>query len=153
MTYDYQDDVCKTFMPGRMVTKLEVGDDGNYLRFTFDDHRVAEFVAYGDCCSHTWVNDLNGVDALLGYLIVSCVTKEMDKPDEDEDEDDGDVVQHYGYTITTQKGYFDLLFRTSSNGYYGGSLDLVDDEENSWCDKPGSETLWQVVTKDWSVDA
>ena len=77
-----------------------------------------------------------------------------DDEDEDEDEEDGysDVIKHYGYTVTTPMGYFDILFRNSSNGYYGGSLDLVDDEEGSWRDKPDSETKWEVVTKDWSAD-
>ena len=31
----------------------------------------------------------------------------------------------YGYKLTTDKGYADIVFRNSSNGNYGGSIELL----------------------------
>ncbi len=35
------------------------------------------------------------------------------------------VVYEDGYKLTTDKGYADIVFRNSSNGYYGGSIELL----------------------------
>jgi len=35
-------------------------------------------------------------------------------------------------TFVTDKGYFDIEFRNSSNGYYGGSMDLNKDASDDF---------------------
>ena len=42
-------------------------------------------------------------------------------------EDDGvsEYIQYYGLKITTNKSRCTIDYRNSSNGYYGGYLDLV----------------------------
>ena len=43
--------------------------------------------------------------------------------------DDGRCRQEYdaayGWKIATNKGYADIVFRNSSNGYYGGEINLM----------------------------
>jgi hypothetical protein len=50
-----------------------------------------------------------------------------------------DVLQFYGVQLVTDKGYFKLEYRNSSNGYYGGNLEyntkeyghVLDDQDKS----------------------
>jgi hypothetical protein len=78
--------------------------------------------AEGDCCSESWFADLLGVDALLNSKIFDI----EELPLKDYNLNDGrgrqDYDQVYGYKFKTSKGYADLIFRNSSNGYYGGWL-------------------------------
>lgn len=62
--------------------------------------------------------------------------------------DDGRTRQKYdeayGYKIFTDKGQADIIFRNSSNGYYGGSLDDVVID----VDIP---VMAKEITTDWSA--
>jgi hypothetical protein len=40
---------------------------------------------------------------------------------------DVDVVAYYGLKITTETGIAVLDYRNDSNGYYGGSLEVVEE--------------------------
>lgn len=142
---------------GKTVTKLEIGDDGGFIRFTFSDGDVATYNAYGDCCSTTWINDLNGVKSLLGQEIITHERGITDDDDDDDDEDIeeeddwGQVIQRYAERFRTASGYFDILYRNESNGYYGGSLELCGDDDYSWREKPDEQTVWQNITDDWTI--
>lgn len=62
--------------------------------------------------------------------------------------DDGRTRQEcdeaYGYKIFTDKGQADIIFRNSSNGYYGGSLNGVEID----IDIPATA---KEITGDWSA--
>jgi hypothetical protein len=53
-----------------------------------------------------------------------------------------ELVQVYKWTLTTDRGHFDLIFRNASNGYYGGSIELYSGVNKSGMVK---------VTGDWSA--
>ena len=63
------------------------------------------------------------MDTLIGQV----VTGVRDNPLTNYGVDDGrrrqEVDEAYGYTLTTSKGYCDIIFRNPSNGYYGGGID------------------------------
>mgnify|MGYP001592970046 FL=1 len=82
------------------------------------DQGLVSYYAVGECCSTTWFNDILGVDALIGAKVTSVEavdTIDVSGPHE--------YVDQYGYKLTTNKGYADVVFRNSSNGYYGGRLE------------------------------
>ncbi len=134
---------------GKKVLKIEIDSERQwYLRFTTDDEVIC-YVTCSDCCSESWVYALTGLKSILGYssakeikegdefysaeevrqsvpVIVKCLPVI-----ERQHEDDGKTRQNsdilYRYTlITTNYGFTDIEFRNSSNGYYGGSLEICD---------------------------
>lgn len=132
---------------GCVINVIYISDDHTTLVFGVDirnkESKFLIYEAYGDCCSSSWFNDLTGVEALLERKVVSVESVEL--PDIQTDSE-YELIQAYGYKITTSKGYCDLVFRNSSNGYYGGSLEL---EENPKFDPTRN---WFKIMDDWSAD-
>lgn len=99
--------------------------------------------AEGDCCSESWVADILGVEALRGGTVASVEDSPLE---EDYDLEDGrcrrECDKVYGYRLVTDKGRADIIFRNSSNGYYGGWLNSIDY-------RPAGHDLFEIVD-DWS---
>ena len=133
---------------GRVIQKIEVDKhEQQYLVFETDVGRLV-YCAYGDCCSESWFADITGVDALLGGRVVAVegvdmgwVSEEKDKRCRQEHD------QLYGYKLTTDKGRAEIVFRNSSNGYYGGWIDEVEEIHK---DGPAE---FETITDDWSASA
>jgi hypothetical protein len=97
-----------------------MGPNGDYVTFHTTEGNI-NAAAEGGCCSHTWVESIEGPKT--GKVIAVEDTKLRS---EDYDED-GDVIQFYSFKVTIEgKGYLDIEYRNSSNGYYGGSLHFSD---------------------------
>lgn len=112
---------------GKRLAAVWIADDRMALKFEVDggDPVVARTV--GDCCSHTWIEDVENPEALVGAPILTV--DDLDMPDRPESrDDDGDCTQYYGVRITTAKGTCVIDYRNASNGYYGGSLHWPDEE-------------------------
>ncbi len=112
---------------GLRITRVQVSDDDEWIVFTDENGRELRYQCFADCCSQTWISDIQGLDALLGNVVRRVVAyPERDAPDEE------NVVQEYvtiySFTLETDHGRFDVEFRNGSNGYYGGSLEPVTDE-------------------------
>src|SRR5581483_5191564 len=107
---------------GEIINSLWVSDNQSLLVFGVGDGGFKAFEAYGDCCSESWFADILGVENLLG----SIVAKVEEIPLPDYNVEDGCGRQYsdiaYGYKLYTYKGQTTIIFRNSSNGYYGGSL-------------------------------
>lgn len=113
---------------GKKITGLRVNDDQTVLAFDTDQGAVY-YIAYGDCCSESWFADITGVGALIGGTVRMVDEVKMDGYNVDDGRGRQESDQAYGYKITTDKGYADIVFRNSSNGYYGGWLDLLTSQE------------------------
>lgn len=110
----------KDLLIGKTVTAILLErHEQRWIRFCTTEGEL-DFFCEGDCCSESWIGDLIGVDNLLGTPIVEIVEKEMDDYDTDDGRGRQEYDEAYGFTFTTAKGHFDLVFRCSSNGYYGG---------------------------------
>lgn len=105
---------------------------------------------YADCCSETWFADIVGAEALIGATIVK--TERIDMSSLGYNVEDGrgrqDCDQAYGIKITSSKGWGDIVYRNSSNGYYGG------DSSEEWFDAKGFPSpqdfaQWSQITSDW----
>lgn len=112
-------------LTGKTVQSIWIEDGEANLLLKMADGDVC-FSVEGDCCSESWFADFTGVDTLLGQTILAF----EETPMPDEHVTDGRSRQEYdslyGYRFTTARGHADLIFRNSSNGYYGGWMVLTD---------------------------
>jgi hypothetical protein len=105
---------------GKKILHVMLSEDKTYLAFFADDAGLFGWTTEGDCCSTSWIEHINGVQALLGEVVTGVVSRDL--PDPPENKDDYDVIQRYGWTLETKKGRCDIEMRNHSNGYYGGWL-------------------------------
>jgi len=130
-------------MVGKVVTALFLDKDcQHYVRFQTTTRNM-DFYCEGDCCSEAWFADLLGVENLTNATIIAVIEKPMDDYDvcDGRGRQESDCV--YGFTFKTTKGDFDLIFRNSSNGYYGGWLDKMLYYAASEC------VYWMQITEDY----
>lgn len=106
---------------GKKIKALAVNKDKSLLSFETENEQV-NFSVKGDCCSQSWFADINGVYALLGGTVVNVEEVSMEGYNVEDGRTRQDSDCAYGYKIRTDKGDADVVFRNSSNGYYGGWL-------------------------------
>ena len=114
-------DGIESALTGQVVKTILVNDDASTLVIETDNGAVI-LDAFGDCCSESWFADLLGVDTLLGQRIAKVEEIELPDYNVDDGRSRQESDQVYGYRFATMRGYADLIFRNSSNGYYGGWL-------------------------------
>ena len=110
---------------GRVVRALYVSAGDGTMYFVTDGGVIA-YETEADCCSESWFADVLGVEALLGHRVLAVAIDEL--PDGYDDSNARTRQEHdecHGYTITTAAGRTSIVFRNSSNGYYGGWLGAV----------------------------
>lgn len=84
----------------------------------FDDGSWILFQPYGDCCSKTWIEDIDTPFNLTG-VVYGIEDIDMLRPPQNEEYE---YLQFYGLKIITSAGHTVVEYRNSSNGYYGGQL-------------------------------
>jgi hypothetical protein len=118
---------------GKTINKIHMDPSKEQIVFETSRGNFAYFAA-GDCCSTSWFEHLDGVDALIGGTISSVDDIEQSEIGEafetlliklglsTEKADDAghECIQKYFFKFTTDKGRASLDMRNSSNGYYGG---------------------------------
>lgn len=129
----------------KYIGKVFVSKGEVYIKFVanWHDETIAIYETDADCCSETWFADIIGVDALLGERVVGIEVMDDWSPDDNRTRQESDTA--YGYKLKTKKGITDIIFRNSSNGYYGGGIDLWEGA----VEPEGVE--WVEITKDWSA--
>lgn len=122
---------------GKTVLAMWMDED----RLIFEtNHGPVGFYVDGDCCSHSYFHDFYGVRNLLDNGPVIAFEEVNLGPGDpgykaSTWEDNGkeiqyDHIQVYGYRFTTNHPLFGdvssvLSFRNSSNGYYGGDMNVL----------------------------
>ncbi len=104
---------------GKTIESLSVSKDQSILAF-YTDAGVIAYEVEGDCCSESWFADINGVSALINGKVTASDIVSMDGYNVEDGRCRQEYDAAYGIKITTDKGYADIVFRNSSNGYYGG---------------------------------
>lgn len=100
------------------------------LIFHTDDGDVVWYVD-SECCSHTWIEHWDF--GVFGGKILDV--REDGLPDEHYKaypEEEQDCLRLYGITIQSEKGTGTIDFRNESNGYYGGSMEVLDGDGRRW---------------------
>lgn len=139
---------------GRTVTKILMEPGEARMRFLCEDGDFLDFVTDADCCSETWFADIVGVVALIGHQIV--LAEEVQLEDAQDDRTRQEVDEVYGFRVFTAKGCCDVVYRNSSNGYYGGDcVILLNGAGERWGNSfllPGVDaSAWQDITEDFQA--
>lgn len=127
---------------GKTITGLFVDEHQINLVFTHPNNEQTRYETYADCCSETWFADITGVSALLGSTVLEV--ENMDLPETEDGRTRQECDQFYGVKLKTTKGYVDIIYRNSSNGYYGGSIIY----ESGMLPE---EHQLSAITEDWSA--
>lgn len=108
---------------GRKVESLGVAD--NAVCFV-TDKGVTQYRVDGDCCSESWFADVFDAGNLIGHTVERIADSKREYS-----ADDGrcrqEVDSVYAYDIVTEAGACTIVYRNSSNGYYGGDLSMTFD--------------------------
>jgi hypothetical protein len=111
------------FLKGKTINAIKIADDKKALLFICGDgEHMAK--ADGDCCSDTWIESVEL--PAMGFPAVVMECGDIPMPDHGQP-DEYELIQYYGYKISTDKGDIVIDYRNSSNGYYGGNLSWPDD--------------------------
>ncbi len=132
----------KHILKDRMLTKIELADDKMAIRFTTTQGEV-EALCDGDCCSHTWVEDIGLPVNGLPAIVLDVVDVPMPSLD------DSGELKNYGCKIVTDKGDVLIEYRNESNGYYGGDLSWPDMDDYFYGGVFGqniSKKVWKELT-------
>lgn len=128
---------------GKTITAVDRGFEGHrteYLRFTTSGGGLLHYELFADCCSESFVTAIQGLDRLIGQK-VKQVNDVIAADRLEGTKQESDVL--YRITLATEKGFCDIEFRNSSNGYYGGGLDAVSGTQ-------ARNVAWTPVTADFS---
>ena len=117
----------KDALVGKELTGYELSEDGSEISFMLKERAKITLRAYGDCCSSTWIEAIDDPESLRGRVLN---VEEIEMPESVQRPTPlcpyPDVVAFYGLKVTTENGRAVIEYRNNSNGYYGGSLRLVD---------------------------
>ena len=109
---------------GQTIEAILLADDRAAIKFVLSGGREVVARCDGDCCSHTWIEDVINPEAALGSPVVSA--HDVDLPEDlrlpTKTDNYEEEMAYYGFVVDTAKGRFTIAYRNSSNGYYGGSL-------------------------------
>lgn len=114
---------CFSELKGQTLKNVErVGD--NEIIFTLINEDKYKLYHEKDCCEDVYIEDINGdLDLLIGSEILVA--------EEASNSDDPQVVDNYDgshtwtfYKLATAKGYVDIRWYGTSNGYYSESVDF-----------------------------
>jgi hypothetical protein len=105
---------------GKKVVKVYLSGDKDWIKFVCDDNTVIKAQAYGDCCSNTWIEAVEGVEQIAGKTITRI--EDITLRESEEIGEYGETTQFYGLKIHSDSGYMLIDYRNNSNGYYGGDL-------------------------------
>lgn len=117
--YDYE--VSFSEMLGEVL--LDVSVDDAIIEFITSDNYYRLYHDQG-CCEHVYVESVVGdLEDLIGepLLLAECVTSDENPVDPEYD----DSFTWTFYKLATIKGYIDLRWYGSSNGYYSESVELI----------------------------
>lgn len=125
----------------RTIMSVLVSNDQTYIQFETDQGPIS-YSLDADCCSETWFSDILNVSNLINNRVVEVCNLELPDYNLDDGRCRQEVDEVYGYSIKTEKGSCEVIFRNSSNGYYGGSIYQSDTFLNK-------DELVEVITDDW----
>lgn len=106
---------------GKVFTKIEGLQKGSdEVRFFVSDGTVVKMLHEQNCCENVRVEDVCGnVDDLINESI--CVAAEVSQDDPNAD----DSATWTFYKLATKKGWVDIRWYGSSNGYYSEEVSCV----------------------------
>jgi hypothetical protein len=113
-------------------TLTEIKRSNHTLIFIADDGTEYKMYHAQDCCESVIIEDINGeLEDLIGTPILLAEEVSNYKPTSEADIKQTKEAEEYGsctwtfYKLATIKGYVDIRWFGSSNGYYSESVDFI----------------------------
>jgi hypothetical protein len=112
---------------GKVLTKVSATNDE--VTFTVSDGDVYKLVHIQDCCESVYIESIVGdLEDLVGEPILRA-EEEQDLFDiirnADKEEPTDESYTWTFYKLATRKGYVDIRWYGSSNGYYSEGVDFI----------------------------
>ena len=123
-SWDTNPELINQVFSGRTITRvagLELGETELFIYFNEDEY--IKMYHSQDCCENVDLDDICGNTDLEGATFYELVEKKSNVEMEAKSEYDDSWTWTF-YTIKTSKGYLDLRWYGSSNGYYSEGVDL-----------------------------
>jgi hypothetical protein len=135
------------------ISAIYIDEDSQYLVFIAKwGEPYWVYHASAECCSRSWFESINNPENLLCEEIIDI----EEKPDSETNGESCDRHDYfatvYGYTLKTNKGYTDIEFRNSSNGYYGGSCEFVPDAKLIFPVIEDTQKPYNFTYNTWNVN-
>lgn len=109
----------------RRLTGASIDADEQHWLVLHTDAGDVVLEAEGDCCSESWFYEVTGLVDLFGHVITGGATTDMGDATDEITRQEYDQI--YGVTLEAAgAGRADIVFRNSSNGYYGGWLNVLE---------------------------
>ena len=136
---------------GKKVNSIKIyGDFQRYIEFETDNGIIC-YEGVGDCCSETYFSNIWNPQNILDEVIEEVETMELMDGEYPNRKSRQDVDSVYGIKlIVGKKEYLNskccvILFRNSSNGYYGGEYELTQE-----IPEEAKKKEW-MINKDWEA--
>lgn len=109
---------------GITLLKVDGEEGGDEITFYADDGRVFKLYHSQDCCESVYVESIVGdLSDLIGFPILQA--EEVSNADAPRLDEYDDSYTWTFYKIATAKGYVDIRFYGTSNGYYSERVDFA----------------------------
>ena len=106
---------------GKTLSDIQVNDSKDEIKFICEDGTSYLMYHDQDCCESVSIDDISGD---LADLIGNPITLAEESSEEGVDSEWGDSHTWTFYKFATVKGYVDIKWFGSSNGYYSESVDF-----------------------------
>lgn len=118
----YNDRCGVSELLGKTLTECEqIGNDK--IIFTCSDGSQYKMFHDYDCCESVYIEDVCGeLSDLVGSPLLMAEEVSNDQPESHKSEDDSETWTFYKFA--TIKGFVDIRWHGSSNGYYSESVDF-----------------------------
>ena len=118
---------------GKTFLKVNVVDEDS-IKFVREDGHIYVMKHEQDCCESVYIEDINGdLNDLVGSPILiaeeSCSTNDdeiLEEGSESSEDYRDESFTWTFYRFATVKGYVDIRWYGSSNGYYSESVNIYD---------------------------
>lgn len=124
---------------GKTLVAVENAHEGSTeIAFRCADGAIYRMQHYQDCCEHVEVEDIVGdISDLIGSpILVAEESSSREDPEgykaDPEDECYRESFTWTFYKLATAKGWVDLRWYGSSNGYYSEAVSFCADGEDRW---------------------
>lgn len=125
-----------TGLIGKRINGIFVNGEQDQVLFRTTEGRYLGFATSGDCCNTVYINHLCGANVVgegnsFDLLRGALVTRAEDKgwSENVTDVEGWSVTQDGFFTITTDRGFIDFEVRNEHNGYYGGHVTELDEQD------------------------
>jgi len=110
---------------GKTIVKLDMTVGRKEVRFLCSDKTAYVLFHETECCEQVLLEDINGE---ISWLVGSPILMADESQGDTGYETDRDENPHYQWTFyrfATRKGYVDLRFLGTSNGYYSEKMTFM----------------------------